>query len=188
MNFELLVTPEHSLPHYRMHLSSETLRVLDRYKDEMESLIEYCPGIILAGGAVRDTYFNRPVKDWDFFSVHEQDIYNLGKALDRPLLDCLRNLPANERTYEAEGSLLAAFETEEKDVNLLLVTSVMERIKDFPDTLSQIWFDGKDVYCTPAFAQTALTERVQYRPSMETSGRLERLQGKYPDFTFDPVL
>lgn len=185
MDLTELLRPEHDQDKYKLHLSGPTLAILSRYRDEVLTIREKCPGIILAGGAVRDVYFDRLVKDWDFMTVNQDDITRLSTVLENPLLHCLRGA-GTKTDYEPSSLLLDAYETEDKSINLLLVKSIMGRINEFPDSISQCWFDGMDVCGTPAFCATALTEVVTYDPKIKPE-RLEKLKSKYPDFKFVPT-
>lgn len=178
-----LLAVEHEAEKYKLVGIPAASKVNKAYAQVLWNARINCPGIVLVGGAVRDTLFDREVKDLDFMSENSGDIAGLSRHLGRPLLNCLRHLP-NDQKYPTNGHLLEALETEDKAVNLLLVSSIMGRINEFPDSISQCWFDGRYVYGTPAFCSTYMTHVVSYQHTMNPD-RLERLKAKYPDFAFE---
>lgn len=158
-------------------------RVLAAYQDLLRVVRVACPGILLTGGAVRDTYYGRPVKDLDFISQHQDDKYHLGKVIGAKLSPCID--PEMLKEYAPHsGSMLLAYETPDKSTNLLYVFSVYGRITEFPDSISQCWTDGEEVYGTAAFKQTALTQRVEMSHTISPE-REARLRSKYPSFSFE---
>ncbi|KGC37666.1 hypothetical protein DO62_5146 [Burkholderia pseudomallei] len=143
---------------------------------------KHLPDAVLVGGAIRDTYFIRNVKDQDYMTERGlSGVTCMEKALGRTMYPCITEARAD---YGSNGCLTAAYETVRKDVNLLLVTSILGRIQEFPDSISQIWYDGQNVKCTPAFIQTANTKVVTYNERMSPE-RLTRIRAKYPDFQFE---
>jgi hypothetical protein len=181
-----LLKPEHEYDEFKLVGLEGASDVNDAYEPILYLARTYCPGVVLVGGAVRDTLFRRTVKDLDFMSVNQQDPLCLGDALGKPLLLCLRDRMGERDAYEPNSCLLEAYETEDKRVNLLMVKSIMGRIKEFPDTLSQCWFDGRYVYGTQGFCSTYLTHVVKYQHTMKPD-RLEKLKAKYPDFAFEAI-
>jgi hypothetical protein len=183
---DLLAEPHEAEKYKIVNAPHLTSSVLAEYDHILFQARRTCPGIVLTGGAVRDVIFDREVKDLDFMSVNMGDKGGLEAYLNEPLLNCLRDFPAKEH-YPTQGSLLAAYETEDKRINWLLVSDILTRIHEFPDSISQCWFDGRYVYGTPEFCSTVLSHAVSYKHDIKPE-RLEKLKSKYPDFHFEVAL
>ncbi|KVR95827.1 hypothetical protein WK28_01930 [Burkholderia vietnamiensis] len=80
--------------------------------------------------------------------------------------------------------MICAYENYDKTINILHVSSIVGRILEFPDSLSQIWYDGESVFCTHGFSNAVDTGVVTYKPNMSEE-RLARIKAKYPDFKFE---
>lgn len=158
-------------------------RVLDKYSELLTTLREYVPDLILIGGAVRDVYFERTVKDLDFMTCDEQAPRALSEFYGEPILPCDRG-DKDVGEYEGAGSsLIAAYENLTKRINVLQVCGIDAHIARFPDSISKIWTDGGNVYATPDFNETATSRVVKYNIRM-TDERLGRIQSKYADFAY----
>lgn len=156
-------------------------RVLEAYSATLAELRKYIPDLMLAGGAVRDIYFARSVKDLDFMTCDEHAALIVCEFFGETMRNCLDE-PVNE--YEGDSNtLLAAYETSSNGVNVLHVSHVLSHIAQFPDSISQVWTDGEDVYASVAFSNTAVNRRVFCNDRM-TDERLTRIKVKYPEFEF----
>ena len=159
-------------------------RVVAAYRDILREAREAVPGIILTGGAVRDVFYGKPVKDLDFMTDNDAAVEPMARFLNKPLWDCLRNLPdATRAAYEGERSMVAAYETEDKEANLLIVKSIMRRVYEFPDSVSQCWTDGHEMYGTAHFMVTAMNRVIRVSTKIKPE-RQARLLAKYVDFGF----
>ncbi|RQU14215.1 hypothetical protein DF152_17275 [Burkholderia cenocepacia] len=157
--------------------------VIETYGNALTELRKYVPDLVLVGGAVRDVYFKRPVKDLDFMTCDDQAVRVISEYYGETIRNCLDE-PVNE--YEGDSNtLIAAYETASKGANVLRVSDIHLHIALFPDSLSQIWTDGEQVYATPGFNKTAADRRVVCNDRMRLE-RMGRLMAKYPDFTFVP--
>lgn len=176
---------EHEQERYRIAPLGRALQVVREGRALLYDVRKAMPSVIIVGGYVRDTYFMRDVKDVDFMTANEQDVELMQTWLNKPLLNCLRRVPTATRGgYASTGCMVAAYETEEKDVNLLHVSSVMGRIEEFPDSISQCWTNGSDMYGTPAFMATVMSRVVTLDHGISPE-REARLKAKYPDFNFE---
>lgn len=176
--------PDHLYRQYQLSDVNQARLVPWLYKPLLERIHITMPGVVIVGGAVRDAFFDREVKDIDFMTIKPGDVELMGECLGMPMLDCLRHKTDSQRKqYEQEPSLIAAYETENKHYNLLLVPSIWKRIQEFPDSISQCWTDGTHMYATQAFCATAMTKVVNCSDRI-TAERLCRLREKYPDFIF----
>lgn len=157
-------------------------RVLTTYKDVLSGLRKYVPDLLLTGGAVRDVYFERRVKDLDFMTCDDQAARILAEYYNEPITPCLK---ATEAQYEStQETLKAAYENEGKTLNVLLVTDFAAHIALFPDSISQVWTDGESVFSSEKFNDTAASRVVTYTDRMSHE-RLFRIRDKYTDFKFE---
>lgn len=156
-------------------------KVLETYGAPLALLRMIVPDLLLTGGAVRDVYFDRPVKDLDFMTCSDSAHVSIAEFYGETFRNCLDE-PVNE--YEGDSNtLLAAYETSSKSVNVLHVSNALSHIAQFPDSISQIWTDGVHVYASDAFKNTEDTRKVYYSERM-TDERLSRISSKYQDFQF----
>lgn len=157
-------------------------QVLTEYGDVLRELRQHVPDLILVGGAVRDVYFRRPVKDLDYMSGDGQAPRVIAEHYNESIYPCLRRVTGEE--YDgARDTMIAAYENEGKTVNVLWVSGIEARIAHFPDSISQVWTDGEKVYASGAFQETAASRIVTYNERM-TDERLDRIKTKYPDFEY----
>lgn len=159
-------------------------RVLETYAATLAELRTYVPDLLLTGGAVRDVYFGRLVKDLDFMTCDDQAARVVSEFYGEAIKDCL-DAPVNE--YEGDSNtLIAAYETVSKSANILRVSHHLSHIAQFPDTISQVWTDGENVYASNGFNETAASRIVLCTDRM-TGERVTRIKAKYPDFVFQRV-
>jgi hypothetical protein len=143
-----------------------------KYGKGLRVLRELHPDLLLIGGAVRDSLFGREVKDQDYATTSHQSVATLASMFS------LKNI--SDPTYEDTDMV---FQNDEKTMDVLLVTDLWHRVACFPDSISQCWFDGTNVYGTTEFMKTYMTEIVTYSANIKAE-RLGRLKAKYPEFTF----
>lgn len=159
-------------------------RVLETYANTLAELRRYVPDLLLTGGAVRDVYFERLVKDLDFMTCDDQAARVVSEFYGEAIRDCLDE-PVNE--YEGDSNtLIAAYETVSKGANILRVSHQLSHIAYFPDSISQIWTDGEKVYASEGFNDTSAS-RVVFCTDRMTPERVARIKAKYQDFVFQRV-
>jgi hypothetical protein len=146
----------------------------------MAELRTYVPDLLLTGGAVRDVYFGRTVKDLDFMTLDAQAQRILAEFYGEPITPCIKTEAKYESTRE---TLITAYENPRKTINVLLVNDINAHIALFPDSVSQVWTDGENVFASKAFNDTAATRKVVYTDRMSHE-RLFRIRDKYSDFEF----
>ena len=149
------------------------------------------PSAVLVGGAVRDTIFGREVKDLDFMVLSEADVSGIETALSVTVSDVLGFDRLHGRSeYDADANVYRVFETADKKLNILLVGDILHRVVTFPDSISQVIFDGDSVLATQRFIDTASTHVIthSHEPQRELKAdRRARIVAKYPDFSFKDV-
>jgi hypothetical protein len=142
------------------------------YGKSLRALREHHPDLLIIGGAVRDCLFGRSVKDVDYMTTNTNTVMALTHLWN------LKNI--SDPTYEDTDMV---FQNEDKSKDLLFVTDLWHRVACFPDSISQCWFDGTNVYGTTEFMKTYMTEIVTYSANIKDE-RLQRLKAKYPEFKF----
>ncbi|MFL9902161.1 hypothetical protein PQR71_29165 [Paraburkholderia fungorum] len=159
-------------------------KVLETYAATLAELRSYVPDLLLTGGAVRDVYFGRPVKDLDFMTCDAQAARILAEFYNDAIYPVLSE---KDEKYEAtRETLLKAYENESKSINVLWVSDFNAHISLFPDSISQVWTDGEEVYASVGFNDTAANRVVQCTDRMAQE-RVQRIKAKYHDFVFQRV-
>jgi hypothetical protein len=144
-----------------------------RYGSDLRALRVYHPDLIIAGGAVRDLLFGKPVKDVDYLTASEATASSLAHLWDLKMV--------SDPSYQATDLV---FQDAGKTRDVILVADLWNRIGSFPDSISQCWFDGTYVYGTSEFMRTYMTEIITHSTSI-TDERLQRIRAKYPEFVLE---
>lgn len=159
------------------------------------------PSAIIAGGALRDIFFNKPVKDVDIFVELDRDTINTdtfleevantlesvleedsdvkliaastysGTDLDRDIL-CIFNIVVNSKTYDI----------------IFIARGSVPAVEKFDVNICQIYYDGYKVITTSAFDDCVETKTIKVlNVNRKDRGRkrLERMQAKFPEFTIE---
>lgn len=172
--------------------------IIETYGPLVRSVREFFPEAVLVGGALRDTYYGVEVKDLDFViprgpnelrPIHPiNGELRIGNVAAQEFMDLFPeqrgwkyvDLP-DDNEYEGiigEGPLLDVVESTDKKVNLILVTSVPEYTSQFPDSISQMVFDGTDVHVSRWWTDGNENGLVYYKPDIKAN-RLAKLKAKY---------
>lgn len=167
------------------------------WKEELAAVRAFLPDAVIAGGALRDLYLGRPVKDVDLFATAPSDYWD-ADALHRML-----SRRSAGRTYVAgygdmTDDVVEVWEwTDPKTrlvrhstiFNLILLTET-PGVGRFDFGVCRIMFDGQNVIATPEFHEDAANHTFTLLRS-ETPGqfersvrRFERFQEKYPGWKF----
>ncbi|WGD31673.1 hypothetical protein AncyloWKF20_07595 [Ancylobacter sp. WKF20] len=155
---------------------------------------EHAPLAYLAGGALRDAWFGRPIKDLDFF-VPYMEGHN---AIHSALLDAgYTNTVVAAMQYFADDPTVADARLYEQPgqlpvnvIRLRVFQPCREALNRFDLGFCQIGFDGRNVHTTNAFAideadLTMTLTRCESPAQFErTEARAERLREKYREWLF----
>jgi len=170
------------------------MNVVLAYSDIMARFqAEFGPDSILAGGAVRDALFNIPVKDLDFLTRSVIDLSNINHVaqLKRVFPDdeftTIYNSQENTEEYPDVDTIELTLENADKTINIMCVAEIMPHIDQFPDSISQVWFDGKLVHFKPAWLDVIGSGVVYYTDRL-TDERMTKLMRKYPDMTWEKII
>jgi hypothetical protein len=162
--------------------------VHQEYGELMQKVRKEAPSAVLVGGAVRDTIFRRAVKDLDFMVLSDADVSGIERALGITVRDVLGFDRLQGRSeYDEDANVYRVFETEDKRINILHVGSIVTRVVTFPDSISQVIYDGSFVRASQYFEHTFATMQITHSHEplrVLKPERRERLASKYPDFTF----
>lgn len=153
------------------------------------------PGAVIAGGALRDTINNRPVKDVDIFipiSTHEpletvyEDIWDMF-AGENIVLDC-HSVYGLKTKEDQDRDIFAIFKLKTDNWNYDLIVCAQHAcsIHTFDINLCQVAFDGTELKYTMDFKLACENKELKIMNINRTdrnAKRLQRLQEKYPDFT-----
>ncbi|WP_148312773.1 nucleotidyltransferase family protein [Marinobacter similis] len=146
--------------------------------------------VFLAGGALRDMLNEVEVKDLDFWLYVDPEKRNevtqkLIAVFGEPDLEMSTGSTlGNERHID----YILQFPTDSLPIQVIFLAtdlSLEELLADFDFGICQIGCDGKDIVATQAFADDCINKTLTYMRHGETegrvSGRLARLQEKYPE-------
>lgn len=152
--------------------------------------------ITIAGGAVRDLLFGKPVKDIDAFIVRsrEEDVYEeapqrydalrIATALDAELVT------TSESGYPDGEQVYATYELTLRDragllklptINLIFVEDFEAALNEFPDTISQVYLgDGGEPVFSDSFREALVgNSNVVHTRLLPDNKRVRRLSEKY---------
>ena len=140
---------------------------------------------ILAGGCLRDTFYGVEVKDLDFVV---QRYWPGAEMLRQMWPDKRFRYIARDFEYDVPNNpagLLDVLESEEKDINIIIVQDIPRYTNQFPDSISQMVFDGEQVIVSDKWRAGELAGTVNYKWDIKTP-RLMKLKTKYPNWEFIP--
>ena len=169
---------------------------------EVQNIVREATGYTahVAGGAVRDLLYGRPIKDIDVFveRSREEDVYDehpqripaqrIARALvGGPYAHAFRI--SSESEYPDGEQVYSTYEVDTSYgvVNLIFVSDFRDAMHEFPDELSQAYIDDEgEVVTSEAFDRVKRTiDRGREVGVMTTlrpgNSRTARLSKKYPE-------
>lgn len=149
---------------------------------------------VVGGGALRDAYHDRPIKDVDVFL----------RAKDHPLglthIDTKLVIPQSIGTYALRKDMHGVWDLKENILGyeVQLILADFDNYRDLADTfdlgLSRITMDKHgEVYATGHFYADSADKVFRILradddgQTIRSERRIDRLLGKYPDFSRDPT-
>ena len=161
------------------------LIIPDKWLEIMQLIAKYSNNCFLAGGAIRDLSWSKPVKDLDFFvSEFQQDEMEIDL-----------NLMGSNIDYRGMKYIQVAFSCiiQGIDINILVIDHVdmQTLLRRFDFGLCQIGFDGNTIHKTQEYLWDAkynimtLYDTSRYSRSIK---RYMRLYEKYPYPISIPIL
>lgn len=168
----------------------------NEWQGVLKSIREVFPSAVIAGGALRDLFNERPIKDVDIFVPV---IYDKEGSLDH-LYEKVWDLFAGENITLDQNSVYGIKTTEEDDRDLYAIFRLIRKdwsydiilcdlgaskVENFDINLCQIAYDGKELITTRAYwnaVQDKTLRVMNVNRTDRNKARLERLHQKYQDF------
>jgi len=149
---------------------------------------------IVAGGYLRDRYYQVAPKDLDIFVSSDCDMTALSKALDDWSLkdgaSDLKELQASDQGYRAI-EVITFVKSDELPLQIIIsdeFTAIDRVFKDFDFGFCQIAYTGHQVMVSDAFWRDAADNTATYlhpeQPIDGTQRRADKLRQKYPNTTW----
>lgn len=167
--------------------------LIDTYAPILARVRQHIPNAVLAGGCLRDTFYGVEVKDLDFVVEWDEDRhYPVVPAMSVWLTQIWpdkRFQWANadlihHYIQENDGSgLLDVVKSTDDTVNFIITTNIKRYTNHFPDSISEMVFDGENVSVSQRWEQGNNDVVVYYNMDIQPN-RLEKLQRKYPMWVF----
>lgn len=136
------------------------------------------PGLIVAGGAVRDAYLGVPHRDVDL--LVEFQYYSLAlAAIERVTWHKLAEVSEHD-PYEGDFSL---YRSHDDSVELIALhkATPLEHVQGFDDDLSMMWVDADGFHADPDALLAAETKVITVYNGNDK--RAEKLRKKFPGYT-----
>lgn len=150
------------------------------------------PGAVIAGGALRDLFNGKPIKDVDIFIPTDdpntfEDIWDMFAGEN---IELSKHTKYGVKTVpeDHDRDLYAIFNLKRTDwqYDLILCTFDACKVETFDINICQISHDGKRIHMTDDYLLGVLTNTLQIMNINRTDrnkARMERLHTKYPEFT-----
>jgi len=155
----------------------------------LELLASIDKGCILAGGAPRDWYLEKPATDLDFyFAPHGVSIDEIAYKLDKLGLpsDCNEG---DFQLYERNPDILGVFSGYMDGIAVQLICvkhSATYAVGEFALDLSQAWYREGRIWTTHEFDLAVSKKIIRITNSLYGNGDayVQKILNKFPDFTF----
>ena len=169
--------------------------VINQYRDVVNAVRQHVPNAVLVGGALRDTVYGKEVEDLDFVVGTNNGVFAV-----TPITPWLREvwpdkqfqfipIPEFQAEYGANlfddnpAGVMDVIESTDKTINMIIVHDITRYTHQFPDSISQMVFDGEQVHTSRLWNSAVMMNRVYYKEDIKPA-RLEKLRRKYPDTLF----
>ena len=170
------------------------MRIPSEWGNVLSEVQGVFPGAIIAGGALRDLFLGKEVKDVDIFipiksrdieDEHISDVYSLFPEAE----------PHPSHTYgvksspeDEERDLFAIFKMERNGIKYDLIFGTPQScdMNNFDINICQIIFNGSDLIVSPFFIEAVRDRHIRVLNINRTDrnrARLERIASKYPEYT-----
>lgn len=157
----------------------------------------YFPQAVIAGGALRDFFHAKPIKDIDvFIPVRESDVNVWDDTIEK--LDpyyrtvCTKVYGQENSTLPGFRYLYAIYQIQKFKMPLIEIIFIKAEERDayvsdaFDINICQIEHNGKDVRFTKDFLSGVASQQLwvcNYNRTDRQARRLARMQEKYPEYT-----
>lgn len=167
--------------------------LIDTYSPILARVRQHIPNAVLAGGSLRDSFYGVEVKDLDFVIDHRGALD--GRWPVTPGTLWLREIWPDKTWAWARGEdiefyvqqgngsgLQDVVVSSDNTVNFIIVDDIKKYTNHFPDSISEMVFDGEQVVVSERWRIGNENGEVYYNHIQPN--RLEKLQRKYPDWAF----
>ncbi len=162
--------------------------VYEKYKVLVDQIAAAVPGTLfaIAGGAIRDTLMDRPVKDIDILVegselLDDQQIAGF-EAVFGTTFKRYNTGKREEYVEPKRRSFPVAIYQSTTGVDIIVVRDIGLHVDDFPDDISMAYIDTLGLSIRDAFIAAHEKQMFSYRSSAGPE-RLERLLAKYPGYS-----
>lgn len=167
--------------------------LIDTYTPILARVRQHIPNAVLAGGCLRDTFYGVEVKDLDFVvEWDENHHYPVVPAMsvwltqiwpDKRFQWANADL-VDHYIQENDGSgLLDVVKSTDDTVNFIITSNIKQYTNHFPDSISEMVFDGEQVVVSQRWEEGNAARFVYYHPDIQEQ-RLAKLMRKYPNHLF----
>lgn len=171
------------------------MQIPSKWKDVLSKVQGVFPGAIIAGGALRDLQYGKPIKDVDIFCPvnYYDDSYEdvLYELFGNDITLMVASVYGREANLERNVHAVFELEIGDDKYDIILIDRVFNEIERFDLSICQIAHDGTTLMTTSAYEQTRVDKVIRVmninRPDRQRN-RIERMLAKFPDFTVDPPL
>jgi hypothetical protein len=127
-------------------------RIPTKWVDLLWELQEHDPSALLAGGAIRDLYCGRPIKDLDFWVFNGEAKFDFMKDYDYNAVGF--NEYEEHKKHVREIDVIYEMTFEGQQINVILMRHTihpMDLIQSFDFGLCQAAYDGYNFHLSPSF-------------------------------------
>lgn len=169
------------------------LPVPDHWTQVLNKIRAAFPGAVIAGGALRDLYHKRPVKDVDIFVPHfpyeSSTVFDMFPEI---VLDKDTIYGRDHVDKDADRDIFAIFKLVDNGVKFDIIFAANKAcdMNTFDLDICQINYDGEKVSATDAFMRCVKEKFIRVMNINRTdrqAKRLERMKAKYPDYEIEKV-
>lgn len=140
----------------------------------------------VAGGAVRDSLLNKPIKDIDVFYEGELEHYKVNKFFKHHMMEFEEAIVAYETNNEWQvkyGKL--TLEDCAYPIQLIKVVNFPTHMEKFAAGISKCWVDEAGLHLSTSFLSNEYFKTVEFT---DDSSYTDRIRQKYSDWDFSGTI
>ncbi len=163
------------------------------WQEVLKDVQRVFPSAMIAGGALRDLFYNKPVKDVDIFCNVEESPDDFDTLLMEVFPQLILTQGGGSSRYlgSTEGRLMyGIYQLHIEGITFEFIVTTPEAcdVTEFDLSICQATYDGNKVYLTDEFKATAETKIIKVcniNRADRQEERVQRILMKYPDFNVD---
>lgn len=154
--------------------------IVNRFRHEVDA------NAVLVGGAIRDTHYGVEVKDLDFVTTVDNDPrwYTESGVFPGKEFRWVAVGVLNENYPVDDGPLIDVIESIDGEINIMIVSNIAAYTQNFPDSISEMVFDGTTVHTSSRWRTGNTLRTIYYDEPKMKQPRLDKLHNKYPTWEF----